>query len=108
MSGLTIGLTWVDESTGPVIPLTPADANTDVIVTDADGERWVATFATYQNLLSLRAKHGLTGECLSGQYQWISDLILVDQVTRERLEQVIQDLIATGAFNDTFRRLPNR
>ncbi|HLN61021.1 MAG TPA: hypothetical protein VK464_05660 [Symbiobacteriaceae bacterium] len=60
------------------------------MVTDADGERWGATFVTYQNLLSLRAKDGLTGESLAGKYQSIADLI------------------ATGGFSDAFRRLPNR
>jgi hypothetical protein len=78
------------------------DDNTDVFVTFDDGARWVATFFTYQNMLSLVEKDKESGECLSGKYFWASDMILVDEVSRERIEEVIADLIKENEFEQVF------
>jgi hypothetical protein len=85
----------------------PEDANTDVIVTWEDGSRWVATFFSYQNVQTLSEKNRRTGESLSGAYFWASDMILADQVSRERIEQIIEELIKTGEFETTFTPLPS-
>ena len=81
-----------------------ADDNSDVTVTFENGERWVATFVTYQNVLSLAANHRQTGECLAGRYLTISDMILVEELTRPLIEEVVADLIAQGDFENAFRR----
>jgi hypothetical protein len=80
----------------------PPDANTDVIVKFDDGTRWVASFFTYQNILSLVEKDKTTGECLSGKYFWASDMILVDEVSRKRIEEVITELIRENDFEQVF------
>jgi hypothetical protein len=85
----------------------PEDANTDVIVTWEDGSRWVATFFSYQNVQTLSEKNRGTGESLSGAYFWASDMILADQVSRQRIEQIIEELIKTGEFETTFTPLPS-
>lgn len=79
-----------------------ADGNSDVIVTFEDGERWVATFFTYQNILSLREKNRQTGECLGGKYFCATDMILVDEVSRERIEEVVAEMLAQKEFNTYF------
>jgi hypothetical protein len=78
------------------------DDNTDAIVTFDDGARWVATFYTYQNILSLAEKNKQTGELLSGKYFWASDMILLDEVSRERIEEVVKDLIEEQKFEAVF------
>lgn len=78
------------------------DGNTDVIVKFDDGARWVASFFTYQNILSLVEKDKKTGECLGGKYFWASDMILVDEVSRERIEEVIADSIKEDEFEKVF------
>jgi hypothetical protein len=78
------------------------DGNTDVFVTFDDGARWVASFFTYRNILSLAEKNKQTGECLSGKYLWATDMILVDEVSRERIEEVIADLIKENDFEKVF------
>src|SRR5882672_2730199 len=80
----------------------PADDNTDVWVQFNDGAKWFATFFTYQNILTLRDKNRQTGECLSGTYFRASDMILVDEVSRERIEQVVADLIRSGSSKRRF------
>jgi len=79
---------WIEAEEWAAGEWTPADDNTDVIVTCDDGSRWVATFFSYRNITSLVEKNQRTGECLSGKYFWASDMILVDEVTRARIEEV--------------------
>lgn len=85
---------------------TPADDNTDVWVTFDDGSRWVASFFSYVNIHTLTEKNRRAGECLAGAYFWASDMILIDEVTRPRIEEVVQHLIREGEFDSVFTRLP--
>ncbi len=85
---------------------TPDDANTDVIVTREDGSRWGAAFVSYHNVQTLTEKNKRTGENLSGAYFWVSDMILVDEVSRQRIEEVVHDLISEGDFESIFRQYP--
>ena len=84
---------------------TPDDDSTDAIVTWKDGSRWGATFVAYQHIQTLTEKNKRTGECLSGAYLWMREMILVDQVSRSRIEAVIQHLITSGEFTQVFRAL---
>ncbi len=84
---------------------TPHDANSDVIVTFADGTRWVATFFSYANIATLSAKNQSTGECLAGAYFWATDMILVDAIRRPRIELIIKHLLEEQSFTRVFRRL---
>ncbi len=77
--------------------------NTDVIVTLNDKTRWAASFFTYANISTLVEKNQQTGECLSGKYFWASDMILVDEVSRARIEETIQHLLLIGEFAQIFR-----
>ncbi len=72
----------------------PRDTNSDVIVTLADGTRWTAAFVTFRNVETLRANYAASGECLRGAYVWCTNMILVDEITRERIEAVVSDLLA--------------
>lgn len=78
------------------------DGNTDVIINFDDGARWAATFITYANVTSLTEKNQHTGECLSGKYLWVADMLLVDKISRERIEEVVQYLWVTGEFAQVF------
>ncbi len=84
----------------------PDDANSDVIVTWADGRRWVASFISYKNVQTLTQKNKSTGECLSGAYFWASDMLLIDTVSRQRIEEVIDHLIRENEFETVFIELP--
>lgn len=83
------------------------DNNTDAIVTFEDGMRWVASFFTYKNIQTLVEKNQRTRECLSGKYFWSSDMKLIDECSRERIEEVVQHLLVDGSFDKKFRRLEN-
>ena len=79
-----------------------ADCNSDVIVSFRDGAEWVATFFTHKNIATLTDKNKRTGECLGGKYFWASDMIILDELTRERVEEVVAHLIETGEFEKVF------
>lgn len=92
---------WIESETCQ--PNDIKDDNTDVIVEFCDGTRFFATFFTYDNINSLVNKNRKTGENLSGKYFWSSDMILVDEVSRERIEEVVNHLIQTNEFIEIFR-----
>ncbi len=81
------------------------DSVTDVIVTLADGSRWVAGFCTYQHVDTLRGSCEESGECLGGKYLWASDLILIDSTSRESIEAVVADLIAKDELTSAFSEI---
>jgi len=80
------------------------DNNVDVAVTFSNRSRWLATFVTYKNIETLRQKNEKTGECMYGAYFWASDMILIDNVSRERIEEVIDYLIEHDEFKSSFTR----
>lgn len=81
------------------------DGNTDVFVKFGDGIEWGATFFTYANITSLTEKNRDTGECLSGKYFWATDMILVDEISRERIEEVVAHLIESEEFAFVFKQV---
>ena len=93
---------WIEAEVWDPATWDPIDANSSVNVTFADGMRWYALFLTYANIAALREKNRRTGECLHGRYFRAESMILVDEMSRERIEEVIAHLIATGEFTDAF------
>jgi hypothetical protein len=85
-------------------PWDPVDSNSDVTVTFENGDAWMASFVSYQNVLTLVKNAASSGEQLGGRYLAITDMILVDEITRPRIEAVVADLIGEQAFNAHFRR----
>ncbi|WP_435623774.1 hypothetical protein [Flagellimonas sp.] len=79
--------------------------NSDVIVTFENGEKFVATFFTYENIQWLRQKNMETGECLNGKYFYATDLILIDTLNRREILKVINHLIEEGSFKTVFDRI---
>jgi hypothetical protein len=55
---------------------------------------------------TLVEKNRRTGECLAGAYFWAVDMILIDEASRRRIEEVIQHLLREGTFESIFKRLP--
>jgi hypothetical protein len=74
----------------------PLDCSSSVNFTLDDETIWSALFVTYQNVETLRKKNEKTGECLHGGYFRAADMILIDSLTRERVQEVLEDIIAMG------------
>lgn len=71
-------------------------------VTFADGTHWWANFVTYKFVSSQAARNQQNAHCLSGVYFWMEQMILVDQITRDRVETVVAELLAEGEFERAF------
>ena len=95
---------WIEAEVWEPGSWNAADANADVMVTFADGSQWVATFYTYANIHTLAAEHSRTGECLHGSYFWGSDMILIAELHRPQVEQVVSQLLEEGLFEHAFTR----
>ena len=93
---------WIEAEQWAPGEWTPTDDNSDVIITFEDGKHWVATFYSYQNISSLTKKYQEQGDCLSGKYFVATDMILVDEVSRERIEEVVIDLLKENEFETYF------
>lgn len=96
---------WIEAERWSSSIWTPDDANSDVIVTFADGTRWVATCFSYQNIATITAKNQSSGECLGGTYYWASDMLLVDAIQRSHIERIVQHLLDLQSFPRVFRQL---
>lgn len=94
---------WIEAEEWAVGEWDIHNGNTDVIVEFVNEKRWIASFFTYSNISKLVEKNKSTGECLNGKYFWSSDMILVDEVSRERIQEVIQFLINEDEFEYIFK-----
>jgi hypothetical protein len=83
-------------------PWDPRDEASDVVVTLADGGRWIASFVAYGHVPTLVQRNRESGECLAGRYLWATDLILVEEITRPTIEAVVADLLRDGGFESAF------
>ena len=79
--------------------------NSDIFVELENGEKYVATFFTYQNIEWLRNKNQTTGECLNGKYFWASDMLIIERLDREIIETVVEELIRENEFNSVFTKI---
>jgi hypothetical protein len=84
----------------------PRNDNLDVEVRFADGRRYSATFFTLSNVETLLRRYARSGECANGLYLWASDMILVETLTLDVIERVVQDLIASGELPKALSELP--
>ena len=96
---------WIEAEEWPAGEWEPRDAVTDVVVTLGDGTRWVATFCAFAHLATLREACAATGENLGGKYLWASDLILVDDTSRDSVAAVVADLVKAGDVPSAFSEL---
>lgn len=98
---------WIEAEIWPVGSWDCDDENTDVIVVFPDRSKWIASFFTYKNIETLRQKNIQTGECINGSYFWSSDMVLIDVLSRQRIEQLIDHLIKHDDFQSVFNRYPD-
>ncbi|WP_299888814.1 hypothetical protein [uncultured Lacinutrix sp.] len=98
---------WIEtEEKGPIIGgTTEINDNSDVIVTFENGDKYVATFFTYENINWLRQKNQKTGECLNGKYFFVTDLILIEKLNREEILKIINHLIDEDEFFKAFNKI---
>ncbi len=81
------------------------EGETGVVVASKSGEKFYASFLSFNHLEKLRKQHLASGEFLSGKYFWSKNLVLVNDCDLPTVEAVVNDLIDNGDFQDAFLRL---
>lgn len=72
----------------------PAD-----IVVEVDGSERYATLFTLAAIREVMELYQKNGDSLGGRYMWSSGLIIVDELTFETVQDVVEDLIRSGGWN---------
>ncbi len=93
---------WIEAEEWAEGEWSPVDQWSDAIVTLEDDSQWVASFVTYRHIETLRERDRQTGECLCGSYFWMTDLIIINEISRVNIERVVNDLLVTGEFRIAF------
>ncbi|MCB0594479.1 MAG: hypothetical protein H6557_13040 [Lewinellaceae bacterium] len=78
---------------------------TDVIVSMKSGEKFHASFFSFDSLEGLRRRYFKSGEFLHGAYFWSKRMVLVKDCSRETIERVVTDLLEGGELWEAFMRL---
>ena len=86
-------------------PMGVDKGNVDVEVIFSDGRRFGGTFFTLSNVEALMSQYKASGECAAGLYFWCSDLIIVEDLSRQSIERCIADLLQSEEFEDAFSSL---
>lgn len=81
------------------------DEGTDVIVSMKSGEKFHASFFSFDSLEGLRQRHFKSGEFLHGAYFWSKRMVLVQDCSRETIEKVVVNLLEEGELWEAFMRL---
>ncbi len=79
--------------------------NTDVIVELNNGEKYIASFFSYDQVNQLKLKNKALGDYLSGTYFFVKNLVLVENCTEKLIKKVVQDLIDEGDFWNAFEKI---
>ncbi|MDX1671512.1 MAG: hypothetical protein R3211_04170 [Balneolaceae bacterium] len=79
--------------------------NTDIIVSLKNGDKYVASFISYNCLYETIEKNKRTGEFLSGRYYWMKNMVLVQNLYEGNVRQIINHLIADGDFQIIFEKI---
>ena len=88
-------------------PYDENDSNMDVIFALSDGTKWIVTFFTYQNILSLSRKNKTTGECLKGLYFCATDMVLIETLTKDNVVNVLNEMIRENEISTYCTPLEN-
>lgn len=89
----------------PETQLNYNNSNTDVIVQMDSGEKYIASFLTYENLESLRRENLKSGAFLNGKYYWMKNMLLIDDCSKERIKLIINHLLDEGNFDSVFKKI---
>jgi hypothetical protein len=83
------------------------DDNIDVFVHLPNGEEWVATFFTLENIAKLLRGGESTGERLSGKYFWATDMVILKDLKFETIEATAREMVRNGWYLTAFTRSEN-
>jgi hypothetical protein len=85
--------------------LDPDNCNVDVEVQFVSGERYVATLFTIENIETLMSRCKTSGECNAGSYFWAADMVIIEKMTLEAIQELIEYLIDDNELSLVFSQV---
>lgn len=82
-----------------------AGGSTDVIVEFQSGEKYIASFFTFDHVGAIREENLQSGNLMSGKYFWKKNMILVDELSKPNLRLIITHLLDIGDFRSIFEKI---
>lgn len=79
--------------------------NADVIITMEDGDRYLGSIFTYDNIEVMRKINKASKEFLQGKYFWVKNMLLIDSLKQEDVRVVAEHLIDEGEFSNVFQKI---
>lgn len=73
--------------------------NVDIELIEESGARWSATVLSLAEIGRLMSSYRETGECLSGSYFRVPDLLILATPTFESLAEVVEGLLREGTYH---------
>jgi len=83
-------------------PYNPLDDDVVVYVYLEDGRVFHGWFFTPPRIRTLMEKDKLTGESANGSYFWVTDCIIINEISQEKCECVVDYLLERGQFFEAF------
>ena len=77
----------------------------DVVVCLTNGEKFVASFFSYDQIAELRRVHQASGEFLHGAYFWSKHLVLVENCGPPFVRRVVEHLLEEGELAEVFDKV---
>lgn len=94
-----------DDLDGNYEPEEPSNDIEFITVTLSDGSKWDGTVYTFRNFAEQVGIGRKISEESGGRYYWKSKLLLVDEMRRKRVKEVVEHLLSHGEFKDIFEHV---
>lgn len=77
----------------------------DVIVELENDHKYVASFFTFDYVNRLCYESKGNGEFLNGQFFWAKNMLLIQECSSVKIQEVVEFLMEEGDFFDVFRKI---
>ncbi len=81
------------------------EGETGVVVVLSGGEKYYASFLSFDYLEKMHQQHLKEGDFLQGSYFWMKNLVLVKDSGLPAIKRVVEHLVEDGDFKDAFLKL---
>lgn len=78
---------------------------TDVIIQMKNGEKYAASFFSYEFIQTWKHSQKDSDDFLNGKYFWVPNMVIVDAIDKQNILLIIQHMIDEGDFNSIFKKL---
>lgn len=85
--------------------LSATKENSDVVVELESGEKYIASFYTYESINEIRKYNIESGENLNGRFFWSKHMLITDSCELENIREIIEYLVNEGDFKYVFGSL---